>query len=61
MTLLSQPHLKTKAYDVIVKDHYVDDCLSGAPSIQEAHALMDEVELVFGLRWAHIKNIHSLR
>lgn len=37
-----------KAYEVITKDHFVDDCLSGASSIQKAYVLMDQIQLILG-------------
>ena len=32
-----------KAYEVITKDFYVDDCLSGAESVEAAHQLADQI------------------
>ena len=32
-----------KAYDVITKDFYVDDCLSGAENVEAAHQLADQL------------------
>ena len=35
-----------EVYEVIMKDYYVDDCLSGEPTDQQANQRMDELELV---------------
>ena len=35
-----------EVYDVIMKDFYVDDCLSGEPSEQEAYQRMDELDML---------------
>ena len=38
-----------EVYEVICSDHYVDDCLSGAPTIEAANKLMDELQFVYSL------------
>ena len=38
-----------EVYEVICLDHYVDDCLSGAPTIEAANKLMDELQFVYSL------------
>ena len=37
-----------KAYNVIMKDIYVDDCLSGADSVEEVNRTTDEISISLG-------------